>query len=164
MPSSLCSLSSLRHTPPRSSASFGSLAPGFLMPSLMRCGDTLSQSGLDKCTRTQQTHPGGAKGDGGGRANKLPSECTRVRHTHTQPARRPRHREGEGAAIPAQRVHTREAHTHTRQMLTPRAASISRLRHVLLSLSHPYRICLPLSALSPACATHPPAAPLRVGE
>ena len=71
------------HTPPRSSASCGSLAPRpliFLVNAIVR--DTLPRMGLLFAHKTQRTHPGG-EGDGGGRANSCTASAhTRIRHTN----------------------------------------------------------------------------------
>ena len=136
------------HTPPRSSASCGSLAPRpliFLVNAIVK--DTLPRTGLLFAHKTQRTHPGG-EGDGGGRT-KLHGSAPRVRHTHTQqsPPSRPTRR---GRCSPARQCTTRQAHTHTGPMKRP---------HILSSPISD----MPSHLTSLAVATHPPAAPLRVG-
>ena len=80
------------HTPPRSSASCGSLAlqPSYpLVNAVLR--DTLPRTGLLFAHKTQRTHPGG-EGDGGGRTKTARQCTTRQAHTHTAISALPTHK------------------------------------------------------------------------
>ena len=119
------------HTPPRSSASCGSLAPRpliFLVNAIVR--DTLPRTGLLFAHKTQRTHPGG-EGDGGGRARTARQCTTRQAHTHTAISALPTHKAR--AMLTCTAVHHASGtHTH-RAYETALHTKFAHIRYALTS-------------------------------